>query len=162
MAGELYPVAGMKIYIGGTKASQSTDFVASDFASESWVEIDGWETVGAIGDNSEVVLFQLVNRNRDLKQKGTSNAGTMENVFAQLVDDAGQIDLLVASAPSNKNNYAFRIDLNDTPTGGTSPSKRYFVGLVMTAEEQGGGANDPRRLGATIEINSNITRVAAV
>lgn len=162
MAGELYPVAGMKIYIGEPLASKTTDFVEADFAGQSWVEIDGWETVGAFGDNSEVVLFQLVNRNRDLKQKGTANAGTMENVFAQLVDDEGQILVLAASAPSNKNNYAFRVDLNDTPAGGGTPSKRYFIGLVMTAEEAGGGANDPRRLNATIEINSNIVRVAAI
>lgn len=162
MAGELYPVSGMKIYIGGVLASKSTDFVEADFAGQSWVEIDGWETVGAFGDNSEVVTFQLVNRGRDLKQKGTANAGTMQNVFAHLVDDQGQIDLVQASAPTNKNNYAIRVDLNDTPSGGGTPSKRYFIGLVMSAEEAGGGANDPRRLNATVEINSNIVRVAAI
>ncbi len=161
MAGDLYPVAGMKFYIGGAKSTQVTDFTASDFSAESWVEVDGWETVGAYGDNSEVVLFQLVNRGRDLKQKGTANAGSMENVFADLPVDPGQIDMKAAAEPSNKNNYAFRIDLNDTPSGGSTPSKRYFVGLVMTAEEAGGGANDPRRINFNVEINSNIVRVAA-
>lgn len=162
MTGNLYPVAGCKIYIGGVLTPQNADFDEADFAGQSWVEIDGWQQMGAFGDTAEVVLFNLINRGRDLKQKGTANAGQMQNVFAHLPSDEGQIDLLVASAPTNKDNYAFKIELNDTPSGGSTPSTRYFVGLVMSAEEAGGGANDPRNLNATVEINSNIVRVGAV
>lgn len=154
---DLYPVAGMKIYIGGTKTSQSTDFIASDFASESWTEIDGWETVGAFGDSAQVITTQLVNRNRDLKQKGTANAGSMQCQFAQIDGDAGQQALFAASVGTNKSNYAFRVDGNETGT----PSKRYFIGLVMGFAEQGGNANTIRMVQATIEINSNVVRVAA-
>ncbi len=152
----------MKFYIGSTFTIPNADVAASDFAGQSWVEIDGWQEVGAIGDNAAVVEFQLVNRGRDLKQKGTANAGSMENVFAQIVDDAGQIDLRQAAQPSDKNNYAFRIQLNDTPAGGGTPSYRYFAGIVMSFEEAGGGANDPRTVSSTVEINTNIVAVAAV
>ncbi|MBI5111863.1 MAG: hypothetical protein HZA68_07810 [Rhodovulum sp.] len=156
---DLYPVAGMKIYIGGAKASQAADFTASDFASETWTEIDGWETVGAFGDTAALISTDLVNRGRTVKQKGVANAGQMQCNFAQIDTDAGQIALLAAAAGSNKNNYAFRVDGNDQ-VGGGQPSKRYFIALVMGASEQGGTANTIRMLQATLELNSNIVKVA--
>ena len=154
---DLFPVAGCKIYIGGVLASKATDFIESDFSGESWVEIDGWSQMGGIGDAAQLITTALINRDRDLKQKGTRNAGSMENVFAILPTDAGQIAL--RAAETTKNNYAIRIDLNDASGG--APSKRYFIGLVMNAREVGGEANVIQNLNATIEINSNIVRVAA-
>lgn len=157
---DLYPVAGCKIWIGGVKVTQADDFVEGDFAGESWIEIDGWETMGVAGDASALITVPLINRSRDVKLKGTANAGQMQNNFASLPDDPGQIALLAAAQPSNKDNYAFRVDLSDVPSPGV-PSKRYFVGLVMSGQEQGGGANTAQLMAATIEINSNIVRVAA-
>lgn len=157
MAGDLYPVAGMKFYIGGQKLTQIADFVAADFASESWTEVDGWTTCGAFGDNAALITSMVIGRGRDIKQKGTSNSGSMQNTFAQIDADPGQIALIAAAAPSNKANYAFRLDGSEPGT----PAKRYFVGLVMSAQEQGGDANTIRQLQVTVEINSNIVRVAA-
>lgn len=159
----LYPVAGCKIYIGSTITVSSADKVVGDFTSQSWTEIDGWETMGAFGDVAALITTPIINRNRDNKSKGTANAGQMQNVFAQIVDDEGQIALIAAASPTDKNNYAFRIDLNDKPASGASPapSKRYFAALVMSAQEQGGGANTNRNLSAMLEINSNIVSVAA-
>lgn len=163
MANELYPVAGMRIFIGGVLASKNSDFVEGDFAGQSWIEIDGWETYGAIGDSAALITTQLINRGRDIKQKGTTNAGSMQNNFAVLPDDPGQIALIAAGAGANKNNYAFKIEGNDTPASGANPqpTKRYFIGLVMGTPEQGGNANTAQLMQATIEINSNIVRVAA-
>ena len=235
----LNAVAGQKIYIGGQLEPETGDMVAGDFTSQTWVEIDGWSQCGAAGDTSALISTDLINRGRTIKQKGTRNAGQMQNVFAIVPNDAGQIALIAAEG-TNKN-YAFRIDNNDaataraetvtisvaTPgvftnvahgfaantelvlstsaadlpaglTAGTvfvktvlsadtftvsltaggaaidtsdagsgthtvttvpAPSKRYFVGLVMTAEEAGGEANTVQSLNATIEINSNIVKV---
>lgn len=158
---DIYNVSGCKIYIGGTIAAQSTDFVESDFNSQVWTEIDGWTTMGTFGDNAALTTWELINRGRDVKQKGTANAGSMENVFADIPADAGQIALVAAAQPLVKDNYAFRIELNDRATVSGTNGFRYFIGLVMSAEESGGGANDPRNLNSTIEINSNIVRVAA-
>lgn len=155
----LYPVAGCHIYIGGVLSDKNADFVVGDFASQTWVEIDAWSQSGAIGDTGALITTALINRGRDAKQKGTSNAGSMQNVFAINALDAGQIALIAASLPTNKSNYAFRVDLNDAVAG--APSKRYFIGLVMNAEEANGSANTIRNLNSTIEINSNIVRVAA-
>ncbi len=156
----LHPVAGCRIFIGGALADKSEDFTTADFTSQSWTEIDGWSQMGAIGDAAQVITTPIINRGRDLKMKGTANAGSMACVFAQIAADPGQIALIAAAAPSNRNNYAFRIDLNDA-VGGGQPSKRYFIGLVISAQEAGGEANTIQNLNATIEINSNIVRMSA-
>jgi len=154
----LFAAAGSKVYIGGAKASTSTDFVASDFDSETWTEIDGLENIGTFGDAAQTITSSLINRGRDVKQKGTRNAGTMDLIVALNYADAGQLALIAAEKSPNE--YAFRVDFNDAPEGG-SPSQRFFVGLVMSASEELGEANNTIKLNASLEINSNIVRVAA-
>jgi hypothetical protein len=157
----LYPVAGMKLYIGGVKAPQVADFVVSDFDAEVWTEIDGWSQMGPVGDAAALITTALINRGRDFKQKGTANAGSMANVFAVIRNDAGQIALRAAAAPANKNNYAFKVVGND-PTGSPATATTlFFIGLVTSAQEAGGEANTIQNLNATIEINSNIAIRAA-
>lgn len=157
----LYPVAGCKIFIGAAINDQKDDFDADDFTSQTWIEIDGFAQMGGIGDTAQLITTPLINRNRDTKQKGTKNAGSMACVFASIPDDPGQIALIAAE--QSNSNYAFKIELNDKPATGTAPkpSIRYFIGLVMGAAEAGGDANTVRNLESTIEINSNIVRVAA-
>lgn len=165
MAGtDMYPVAGSKLFIGSTPmATQNEDFDASDFSGVSWTEIDGWETMGSIGDTAQLITTSLINRGRDIKQKGTRNAGSMQNVFGILRSDAGQIALIAAE--KTPNNYPFKIEFDDAATSPASPtpqpSKRYFIALVTSAQEAGGGANTVQKLNATLEINSNIVPVAA-
>ena len=163
MAGtDLYPVAGSKLYIGGVLATKATDFVAADFTSQTWVLIDGWTQMGAIGDAAQTITTSLINRGRDVKQKGTRNAGSMQNVFASIAGDAGQAALLAAEKTSS--NYAFKLEFDDAATSPASPAPtpttKLFVGLVTSAQEAGGAANTVRNLNSTIEINSNIVTVA--
>jgi len=155
----LYPVAGCHIFLGGVLSDKATDFIAADFTSQVWTEIDGWVAAGPIGDTGQLITTPIINRGRDIKQKGTSNAGNMQNEFAQNVTDAGQLLLIAAAQPTDKNNRAIRVDLNDAVGG--APSKRFFIALIMNAEEVGGGANTIRMLRSTFEVNSNIVRVAA-
>jgi len=115
MAGELYPVAGCRFYIGGVISVGNADLVAADFASQTWVEVDGYATMGAIGDNAAVITQALINRGRDYKAKGTANAPQRQDNFAVVAGDPGQEALRLAALPSDKNNYAVRIKLNDTP-----------------------------------------------
>ena len=156
---DLFPVAGAKFYLGGVTATQTDDFAASDFSSETWVEVDGWETMGGYGDVAELITTQLINRDRDVKQKGTKNAGSMVNQFAEVPGDTGQANLITASKATS--NYAMRIVFDDIPSGGSTGTTVYFVGLVMSWNMAGGSANTVRMREATIEINSNIVEVAA-
>lgn len=150
MAAELFAVAGSKIYIGGVLASKITDFVAGDYSGQTWVEIDGWETMGALGDNAEMITTPLINRGRDTKQKGTFNAGSYEAQFAIVDGDPGQT--AIKAAGRTKNNYAFRVVY---PSGETE----YFIALVVGTPRTGGGANDVLMISATLEVNSNIVEV---
>lgn len=158
----LLPVAGMRFYIGKVMDDQATDFVESDFTTvhaspDAWVEVDGWEQMGPVGDAVTDIATQLINRGRTIHQKGTADAPTMSNVFASIPDDAGQLAVIAAGQPAVKDNYAFRVKGNETGT----PSEQYFIGLVMGTPEQGGGANTVRKLAVNIQINSNIVHVAA-
>jgi hypothetical protein len=115
MADELYPVAGQRIFIGGPISVGPVNLVEADFAAQTWTEIDGWTQHGQLGDTAALITTALINRNRDLKQKGTANAGSMANVFAIVPDDEGQLALKAAAQPDEKRNFAFRIWDNDTP-----------------------------------------------
>jgi hypothetical protein len=144
---ELYAAAGARIYIGGILATKNANFVVGDFASQTWVEVDGFQSMGAIGDTSEVITTQLINRGRDLKQKGTKNAGTYEAKFVIVASDAGQA--VLKTAQGSNENYAFKITY---PSGETE----YFIALVMTRARADGEANDVLARTVTLEINSNI------
>lgn len=155
----MYPVAGKKLYIGSAAIDdQDTDFAESDFSSVSWVEVKGWVQMGAVGDAATLVTSDQISSGRTKKQKGTKNAGSMENVFDILAGDAGQTALRAAVASAD--NYPFKIDF-PLRTGESTPARRLFIGLVMGDPEQGGGPNNPDRFSSTIEINSNVVKVAA-
>lgn len=149
---ELFPVAGSKIYIGGVLEPEKVDFEADNFATQTWVEIDGWLTMGAYGDTANEISGALINRGRDFRLKGTRNAGNMENVFVVIADDPGQV--AARAAEMTISNYAFRIVL---PNG----AQRMFSAMVMSANEAGGEANTPYNLNVALGINSNIVSVAA-
>lgn len=158
----LLPVAGMKLYIGRVLADQADDFVEADFTAlnaspDAWIEVDGWEQMGPVGDAAADIATTLINRGRTVHQKGTADAPAMSNVFAILPTDPGQLALIAAGLPSVKDNYSFKILGNETGT----QSKLYFIGLVMGTPEQGGGANTVRKLTANIQVNSNVVHVAA-
>lgn len=156
--GNIYATAGASIDIGQALAAQTTDFVASDFDAQSWVNI-GWpESLGAFGDEAASVTFDSIDKQRTQKVKGNRNAGDMACVFGIDYTDDGQSSLRAAEATSS--NYAFRVTFNDEPDGGT-PSYRYFIALVMSVRETLDTANNVLKLNATLAINSNIVRVAA-
>lgn len=157
---EFTAIAGQKIFIGGVLPTKRTDFVAADFTSQSWTEIDGWSEKGELGDEFELIEEDLINRGRTAKLKGTANAGSMDNVFVDIPDDAGQ--LAFRAAARGRNTYAFKIEGAAPLTQGTgTPRTQYFVGLPMSAREDGGDANTADKVTFTIEVASNIVDVAA-
>lgn len=115
---DLYAVAGAHIFIGAAMSVPNEDLDATDFAAVSWVEIDGWETAGAYGDTAALITTQLINRGRDVKQKGTFNAGQMQNNFAILPSDAGQVALKAAAQV--KSNFPIKVEWDDAPPARSS------------------------------------------
>lgn len=155
----IFATAGAKLYIGGSLAAKTTDFVVGDFSGQSWVEIGWLENIGAVGDEATPINFDAIGQNRTYKLKGTRNAGDMTVVAGIDYADAGQI--LARAAEISPNNFAFRLQFNDMPSGGTTPSYRYFIALVMSVREALETANNVMKLNLTLGVNSNIVRVNA-
>lgn len=110
---DLYPVGGAKIYIGGSMSAPTGDLALTDYTSVSWTEIKDWTQCGKFGDTSALITTQIIGQNRDVKQKGTKNAGSMQNNFAVNTTDAGQTALIAAAQA--KLNYPFKIQWDDAP-----------------------------------------------
>ncbi|WP_029042569.1 phage tail tube protein [Cucumibacter marinus] len=154
----LFATGGSKLYIGGALAYSGTDLSSSDFSGESWTQIKGVTNLGSAGDNAELITSAHIGSNRVRKIKGTRNAGSMQIMADLDYADAGQLALIAAEKA--RDSYAFKIEFNDAPSGGT-PSERLFVAYVMSAVDEMGEANNATQLSATLEIDSNIVRVAA-
>lgn len=156
----LLATAGTKISIGPVKTYGGTEFTASDFTTGSpeWTLIGGTTNLGGAGDTSELITSAHIGDPRMRKAKGVRNAGTMELVCDFDSSDPGQIALIAAEKSGDT--FAFKVEFNDAPEGGT-PSTRYYTALVMSAREQFDEANSTVKLATTVEIDSNIVRVPA-
>ncbi|SFD17201.1 hypothetical protein [Salipiger profundus] len=154
----VFATAGAKLYIGGALTAKSSDFVVGDFDSETWTELKELESLGSFGDTATEVTFEALGDARSKRLKGTRSAGTMEVVCGIDYSDAGQIAALAAEKTDE--NYAFKLEFDDAPAGGT-PSERYFVAMVGGASEQLDTANNVMKLNLSLWINSNVVRVNA-
>ena len=155
----IFSVAGTKIAIGTAMAQQPTNFTATQFSGESFVNISWCENLGQFGDEASEIAFSPIDANRTLKLKGVYNAGTMTAVFGVDYTDAGQ--LIIRTAVSLPTDYGFRVLFNDMPTGGVSGSIRYFIAKVMSVREQLDTVNNVIRVNVNLGINSNIVIVNA-
>lgn len=158
MTAGIFATAGAKLYIGQSIAAKTTDFVLADFAGQSWLRVDWMENMGQFGDESQAVNFDAIDFGRTQKLKGIKNAGDMTAVCG--LDYASDGQIAVRAAEATPNDYAFKIEFNDAPVGGT-PSERYFIAKVMSVREQLDTANNVMKLNMGLGINSNIVRVNA-
>ena len=103
----LKKIAGSKLYIG-TRMPYKIDPVLADFASQTWTEIDGWQSSGDLGVEQETQTEALINRNATIYAKGAISFPIMENVFVPMRDDAGQIRFRAAQRSCKT--YGFKIE----------------------------------------------------
>lgn len=104
---QLFPVAGSKLYIGNpVNAKGLVD--ATDFTSETWVEVGGWTQAGSLGDTQEVISQSVISEQRVRKMKGLRDGGTMDNTFLPDGTDPGQIKFKQAIA--NCRPYRFKVE----------------------------------------------------
>lgn len=150
------PVAGCQIAIGPAvnDVPDDADITLVEFTTGvTYIDIANWQTMGAHGDSRTLITENLINRARDYKMGGTTNGGSMQNNFAIVRDDLGQI--AVRAAAKTNYNYPVRITYNDAPPEpGSTPTVEYFYAMIQTASEAGGGANTTQMLNTTFEINS--------
>ena len=154
----IFATNGAKFDIGGVLPDPGEDMDATDFASQTWVEIKETESLGRVGDTASEITFDGIGQNRTKRLKGTRNGGAMELTCGIDYADPGQLALLAAEKTIH--DYAFRLVFNDAPAGGT-PSERMFIAKVGSADEQLDTANGVMKLNSSLWINSNIVRVSA-
>lgn len=154
----LFATAGSKLYIGSAPMNSGDSLVVSAFDAVVWTEVKGMTNLGGDGGGAELITSGQIDSAYIRKLKGLRNAGAMQVVADLDYADAGQLALIAAE--KTRDTYPFKIRFNDAPAGGT-PSERYFVALVMSASEQWNEANSVMALNSTLEIDSNIVRVAA-
>ena len=146
MSGELYPVSGSKIYIGGVVSAKG-EVTQSDFTGASWTEIGGWANAGEIGDVQEIGEQALLNERRVRKFKTSLNSGQMDNQFVPMALDAGQIKF--KTAISSCQPYQFKIEWG----ADCSPSSTVTISVaspgVVTWEGHGFVAGQPIVLSAS-------------
>lgn len=112
----LQAIAGSKFYIGLRVVGKGT-VALSDFSGAVWTEVGGLTNLGDIGDTQEFVTQSFINETRTRMTKGTRTGATMENTFAPLPSDAGQIRML--EAENNCSPYQFKVEYGAgcAPTG---------------------------------------------
>lgn len=156
----IYATAGSKLFIGGPLAAKSSDFILADFSGQTalWKEIGETEGLGTVGDSATEIAFEGIAAGRTRRLKGTRNAGSMDVVCGIDYEDEGQQALIAAEKTIH--DYAFKLELNDAPAGGT-PSERYFVAKVASVAEAYDSANSVMKLNSSLWVNSNVIRVDA-
>jgi len=154
----LLAAAGSKLYIGTTLAYTGTDLTSASFTSMTWTEITGVTDLGSAGDKSNVITSNWLGNARTAKAKGVRDAGQMQVVCDLVTADAGQ--LAAIAAEQTPNTYAFKVEFNDAPSGGT-PSMREFAALVSESSESYKQANNTIQLNLMLDIVSNIVATAA-
>jgi len=159
MTAGIFATSGARLYIGGVISPKNSDFVSGDFSGQSWVEVNWLENLGQFGDQSSNIKFDAIKDKRTHKLKGNRDAGDMAIICGIDYSDLGQIAL--RAAEETPYNYAFKVEFNDMPSGGTTNSLRYFLALVMDSREQLDTANNVMKLTATLGVNSNVVKVYA-
>lgn len=91
MSGQLYTMAGTKVFIDATPSTARGEVTAADFANADWIEIAGLYNLGELGGEQAINEFELINEVWTRKTKGGRNGGTMTNQFVPIANDPGQI-----------------------------------------------------------------------
>ena len=105
----LQAVAGSKIYIG-TRVAPKGEVTLTDFTAQEaeWTEIGGWTQSGSLGDTQELISQNFINEGRTRQLKGTKIGGSMENTFAPIQNDPGQVKFKTAIDSCSP--YAFKVE----------------------------------------------------
>lgn len=136
MAETAYTHSSDKLYISTTPQNDDLDdHAVNGFPSLTYVEVKGVGSVGELGLNTNILSYDTWGSVVVSKGKGLTDAGSADVEMLRVATDPGQIAMRAAGQPTNHNNYAFKIDLQDGTT-------RYFRALVGGPRHPGGRNED--------------------
>lgn len=139
MLAALHPAASLAAPFEGTNAGgvlyvcatpQNNDLTQSDFEALSWVRVNGLGNHGETGTSTNILNYDTWDTAVTQKFKGISNAGDPDIEVMRKPADAGQNILRAAALPSNKNNYAFKLEMNDKSVSTGTGTIVYNRGIV--------------------------------
>lgn len=113
---------------------------AAAYAGLTWVQIKGVGEVGETGSSTNILTYDTWDTDVIDKAKGMTDAGSPTIECARIALDDGQIALRAAANTNLK--YAFKIEGNDEPEVGGSPSIFYHYGLVSGPTRPNGRNED--------------------
>lgn len=151
--------ASSKLYIGNS-ATSAVD-TAGEFEDLNLIEVGEIESIGAFGDQAQLVTFTSLSERRVKKFKGAKDAGDITLTLGRDPSDTGQA--AIRTAEGTDFDYGFKVTLNDGSDGSpSSPTTFYFRGKVMGYTTEIGDANSVVMSSVTIAITSEIIELAAV
>lgn len=154
----VFATAGAKLFIGDAMEITGSDLVVGDFSAVTWTEVKELESLGSVGEAATEIDFTAIGDARQRRLKGSRSSGTMEIVCGLDYADAGQLAAIAAEKADD--DFAFKVEFSDAPSGGT-PSERYFAAIVGGVSEQFDAVNNVMKLNISLWINSNVVRVNA-
>lgn len=132
-------LAGSKLYVCAT--AQNSDLNQAAFEALTWVEVKNIGSVGETGTNTNLVNYDELGTLVTQKAKGLSDAGSPPVECARNPTDPGQIIMRSIAVLTDTNNYAFKYEKNDAPTGYTN-TIHYMRGVVVGPTRPNGRVED--------------------
>ena len=156
--GDIITTSETQFFISNASADSTVDTLA-EYEGLTWIEVGDTEDLGAVGDTSAEVTGIAISEGRVRKAKGARNAGNQQVICFHQPLDVGQQAL--RDAETTKDNYAFKLVLSDTPSGGGTPTTIYYRGLVSSQPLNMGTADNIMRRTYSISVNSALTEEPA-
>lgn len=122
--------AKSRLYIGPAVTAAPAD--AAAYAALAWVEVDDISDLGEIAGEGTDITIKRISDGYARHLKGTVDNGSLEITCLRNLDDDGQAAMTAAAGTWNS--YAFKVQLNDMPVGGTAPTVFYFMGPILSAK----------------------------
>lgn len=152
MSDQLSTLAGSTISISTT--AQNSDLNEGQFTGLTYTPVSNVGSIGAYGNDTNVLSYDTLDRKVQQKQKGMTNAGDPQLEVARLDSDPGQIALRVAGAVDSRDSYAFKVVKQDG-------SINYLRGLVVGPVHQNGRNEDFDLDMYTLGLVQEVLRVPA-
>lgn len=156
MAAEAITYNGSTISIAPAQATTPAN--AAAYAALTWTAIGLVTKLPPYGDTASVQTISVIGDGRDRDSKGSRNAGGGEMTVLPKASDAGQAALEAAEATNGY--YPIRVVKPNRLDAGGTDGIDYFMALVTSKNEPGGGNNDFITINYSLKVTSAITRVA--
>jgi hypothetical protein len=157
----IHSTAGAKVYIAN--AASATIALLTEYeaitTADDWIQIGEIEDLGEWGPEAAELTFTSVADRYVRRRKGGIDSGQFTLICARDATDAGQIAM--RAAVEEELPFPFRVTLDDKPTPTGDPTEFYFRGVVLSARNTFGEADNITRTNFVVGIDERVIEVPA-